>query len=119
MTKQTAPPTNVGSTAGVGVMSSGAPEVEACIEAVMAEHPTVGGRADLRYYEAVHQELAPLARKLERRAAEAMADAAEMQRLRAENAELRTMLTRYRLEVPLGNQPHMLAHAVDVALGRA
>lgn len=53
------------------------------------------------------------------RAAEAMADAAELQRLRAENAELRTMLPRYRLEVPLGNQPHMLAHAVDVALGRA
>jgi hypothetical protein len=51
--------------------------------------------------------------------AEAMADATELQRLRAENAELRTMLTRYRLEVPLGNQPHMLAHAVDVALGRA
>ena len=45
--------------------------------------------------------------------------AAEIERLRAENAALRTMLTRYRLEVPLGNQPPMLAHAVDVALGRA
>ena len=53
------------------------------------------------------------------RAAEAMADVSELQRLRAENAELRTMLMRYRLEVALGHQPHMLAHAVDVALGRA
>lgn len=44
---------------------------------------------------------------------------AECARLRAENAKLRTMLMRYRLEVPLGNQPHMLAHAVDVALGMA
>ncbi len=53
------------------------------------------------------------------RIAEAQADVSELARLRAENAELRTMLTRYRLEVPLGNQPRMLAHAVDVALGRA
>lgn len=53
------------------------------------------------------------------RVADAMTDAAELLRLRAENAELRTMLTRYRLEVPLGHQPHMLAHAVDVALGKA
>lgn len=32
----------------------------------MAKHPTIGGRADQRYFEAVHQELAPLARELER-----------------------------------------------------
>lgn len=50
----------------LGVLSSGAPRVEACIEAVMAKHPTIGGRADVRYFEAVHQELAPLARELER-----------------------------------------------------
>ncbi len=54
-----------------------------------------------------------------RAVAEAMADATELQRLRAENAELRTMLLRYRLEVPLGHQPHMMAHAGDVAPGRA
>lgn len=40
--------------------------VEAVIDKVMAEHPSesVGGQA--KYYEAVHQELAPLARELER-----------------------------------------------------
>lgn len=59
-------PANVGSMEGLGVSSSGAPRVEACIEAVMARHPTIGGRADQRYFEAVHQELAPLARELER-----------------------------------------------------
>ena len=42
-----------------------APRVEACIEAVMARHPGASIRADARYYEAVHQELAPLARELE------------------------------------------------------
>ena len=36
-----------------------------------------------------------------------------------EVATLRAMLARYRDEVPLGHQPHMLAHLVDEALGRA
>lgn len=56
-------------TDGQGIASSGAPRVEACIESVMARHPTIGGRADSRYFEAVHQELAPLARELERKCA--------------------------------------------------
>ena len=34
-------------------------------------------------------------------------------------ALLRSLLVRYRDEVPLGHQPHMLAHLVDEALGRA
>ncbi|HSG20131.1 MAG TPA: hypothetical protein VLA31_05120 [Burkholderiaceae bacterium] len=34
-------------------------------------------------------------------------------------ALLRSYLVRYRDEVPLGHQPHMLAHLVDKALGRA
>ena len=59
-------PENVASTAELGIASSGAPRVEACIDAVMERFPTLGGRADSRYYEAVHQELAPLARELER-----------------------------------------------------
>jgi hypothetical protein len=59
-------PVGSASTDELGVLSSGAPRVEACIEAVMAKHPTIGGRADQRYFEAVHQELAPLARELER-----------------------------------------------------
>jgi hypothetical protein len=32
----------------------------------MAEHPGIGRTAQAEYYEAVHQELAPLARQLER-----------------------------------------------------
>ena len=43
-----------------------APRVEACIAAVMDRHQGASTRADARYYEAVHQELAPLARELER-----------------------------------------------------
>lgn len=50
------------------------------------------------------------------RVAEASIDANELTRLRAEVAELRAMLTRYRTEVPLGHQPHMLAHKVDELL---
>lgn len=34
-------------------------------------------------------------------------------------ALLRSYLVRYRQEVPLGHQPHMLAHLVEEALGRA
>jgi hypothetical protein len=53
------------------------------------------------------------------RIAEAQFDADELTRLRAENAELRRLLARYRDETPLGNQPHMIAHQADGALGRA
>ncbi|MGZ4968025.1 MAG: hypothetical protein ACXV8O_01300 [Methylobacter sp.] len=52
------------------------------------------------------------------RVAEARTDAAELERLRTENAELRRLLSRYRDETPLGNQPHMIAHQADEALGR-
>jgi cell division protein FtsB len=52
------------------------------------------------------------------RVAEANADASELERLRAENGELRRLLARYRDETPLGNQPHMIAEQADGALGR-
>lgn len=41
------------------------PLVDACIQAVMAKHPGQTPRALATYFEAVHQELAPLARRLE------------------------------------------------------
>ena len=47
---------------------------------------------------------------------EAQVDANELTRLRAENIELRRLLTRYRNETPLGHQPHMIAHEADKAL---
>ena len=50
------------------------------------------------------------------RVAEAQTDAAELARLRAENAELRRLLARYRDETPLGHQPHMISHQADEAL---
>ena len=52
------------------------------------------------------------------RVAEAKTDAEELARLRTENGELRRLLARYRDETPLGNQPHMIAHQADEALGR-
>jgi hypothetical protein len=42
------------------------PRVEAVIERTMKRFPGIGPAAQARYYEAVHQELAPLARALER-----------------------------------------------------
>jgi hypothetical protein len=45
--------------------STTAPRVEACIQAVIDQHPRTTPAALARYYEAVHQELAPLARQLE------------------------------------------------------
>ena len=40
----------------------------------------------------------------------------QRQELERENARMRALLTRYRNETPLGNQPHMIAHQVDAAL---
>lgn len=45
--------------------SSSSPRVEACITEVMARHPGTTPAAQARYFEGVHQELAPLARQLE------------------------------------------------------
>lgn len=73
---------------GIGIASSGAPRVEACIEAVMTKHPTIGGRADMRYFEAVHQELAPLARELEREVARLTEELREGDALRELMADL-------------------------------
>lgn len=44
---------------------SASPRVEACIDAVMKKHPGTSPKALAVYFEAVHQELAPLARELE------------------------------------------------------
>lgn len=49
---------------------------------------------------------------------EAKIEVAEVERLRAENVELRRLLARYRDETPLGHQPHMIAGEVDSALAR-
>lgn len=50
------------------------PRVDALIERMMKRYPGVSTSAQARYFEAVHQELAPLARNMER----------EIQTLRAE-----------------------------------
>lgn len=47
-------------------IDTGAPRVEACINAVMKRYPSESKAALARYFEAVHQELGPLARDLER-----------------------------------------------------
>lgn len=65
-----------------------APRVEAVINAVMERHPGMGPAAQLRYYEAVHQELGPLARNLEHESA--------TQRHALEN--IRLFAARYRKE---------------------
>lgn len=54
-------------------MTTTTPRVDALIERVMDAHPSVGRAAQAAYYEAVHQELAPLARELEAEA-EALAE---------------------------------------------
>lgn len=50
-------------------MPFNAPRVEAVINAVMERYPGMGPAAQLRYFEAVHQRLGPLARDLERESA--------------------------------------------------
>ena len=43
---------------------------------------------------------------------------AEKIELQAENVELRKMLKLYREKVPIGHQPHMMAHKVDELLSK-
>lgn len=45
--------------------AASSPRVEVCIAEVMARYPGTTSAAQARYFEAVHQELAPLARQLE------------------------------------------------------
>jgi hypothetical protein len=67
-----------------------APRVEACIQEVMREHPGETPAALARYFEAVHQELAPLARELESQLAAQRAFAkAEIDSLRDQLREQR------------------------------
>lgn len=56
-------------------IDTGAPRVEACINEVMKRFPGESKAALARYFEAVHQELGPLARQLERELRAARADA--------------------------------------------
>lgn len=51
-----------------------APRVEACIDAVMAKYSNHSTSSQAKYYEEVHQDLAPLARSLERELAQANFD---------------------------------------------
>lgn len=46
--------------------SNDTPTVDGLIARVMGEHPELNSASRANYYEAVHQELAPLARALER-----------------------------------------------------
>lgn len=66
------------------------PRVSACIEAVIRRFPSDKSTA---YFEAVHQELAPLARKMEREVTDLRA-ALDQHRMRANNAELALHMAR-------------------------
>ena len=57
------------------------PRVDTLIDRVMAEHPGHGKSAQAAYYEAVHQELAPLARDLERESALLRNDIARLRKV--------------------------------------
>lgn len=48
--------------------------------------------------------------------AQAAVDSSELQRAREESKVLLSLLARYYKEVPLGNQPHMIAHEVEAVL---
>ena len=43
----------------------------------------------------------------------------ELRRLHEVNTDLVSLLKRYRLEIPLGHQPHMIAAEVDEAIAKA
>ena len=45
--------------------------------------------------------------------------AAELRRLHEVNTELVSLLKRYRTQIPLGHQPHMIAAEVDEVIAKA
>ena len=45
--------------------------------------------------------------------------AIELRRLHEANAELLSLVKRYRTETPLGHQPHMISLAADEAIAKA
>ena len=84
------------------------PRVEECIGAVMARHHGTSERAMGKYFEEVHQHLAPLARELERenamlRKGDTCARMCEGTAYRIEARKLRTALAR--LAAAVGELP--------------
>ncbi|EMI6703485.1 hypothetical protein V2E99_006004 [Pseudomonas aeruginosa] len=83
-------------------------EVEQLLERYMKRFPGAGPSSMARYFEAVHQELAPLARKLE----------AERDRLKAENEALRKFSAEaYQVLGALDAPENVLDNASDAANG--
>lgn len=96
-----------------GRESVGAKSAE--IETLKAEVAAQRARADAMAGEAIkHEDRAEQLRTEVARRVEGFADRAEQLEARAER--LADALRRYRNEVPLGHQPHMLAHEVDALL---
>jgi hypothetical protein len=85
------------------VSETDTPRVEATIDAAMKRHPGVSPAAMARYYEDVHQDLAPLARAIERELAAALSRIATLER---ENWNARKLLPTRVEAVPLGPMPH-------------
>ena len=84
------------------------PRVEECIGAIMARHPGTSERALCKYFEEVHQVLAPLARDLERenvmlRQGDTCARQCEGMAYRIEARRLRSALQR--MTTALGSLP--------------
>lgn len=71
-----------------------ASRVEACINTVMARHNGVSTLAQSKYFEAVHQELAPLARDLEQELI------ASRERVKALEAVALQLIRRYVIDLP-------------------
>ena len=76
------------------------PRVDGCIEAAMARYPRDTKTELARYFEQVHQDLAPLARTLER-----------------ENNELRAMLTEL-ITATCSSDPQRWPRAIQTASER-
>ncbi len=93
----------------MGAMSK-SPRVESVIAKVMAEHPGTSARAQADYYEAVHQELAPLAREMER----------DLTAIKDERDAMDELIAEYqrserKLEVRVAELERQLAEALKVS----
>lgn len=69
------------------LMPTDTPKTDALIHRVMRQYPGVSASAQAKYYEEVHQELAPLCRRLEREVAALKTDLRDY--MNAANAEAR------------------------------
>ena len=88
-------------------------------DGMKVDHMMIEADKDVIRIAALERDLAAAQAKFHSHLGERDAETFRANKAEAEAAALRVLLLRYRNEVPLGHQPHMIAHLVDAAIDQA